>query len=1015
MSGDPFFRWPDLDALFVQALEAPPNERDAFLAAACAGDGELRAELERLLAAHRTSGSFLEDRSAWIEAGTLDLPPTGTSDITGRRVAHYDIEGLLAAGGMGLVYRARDTRLDRPVTLKFLQPHLVANAEARSRFIQEAKAASALDHANICTIYEIGEADDGQVYIAMAYYGGETLQARLSRGALPIDEALRIASEIGAGLERAHEAGIVHRDLKPANVMLTERGDVKLLDFGIAKLEGGGVLTRTGATLGTVAYMSPEQLAGEAVDRQADIWALGVVMYEMLTGVRPFRGDHEQAVVYGILHERPTPISQLRNDTAQGLEAVVMRCLIRDREQRYAAVADVLSDLRAVRGGVSVRSSTAAAAVPPRSSRRVGAALLGLALVVGAIALAAVFLRAPQTVPFEERDWLLITNIENLTGDSLLDRTLDSWLSSGIGESRRINVFPENRTRVVLQHMERTDVGAVDEALGLEIAQRAGVGVVLVPSISRLDSTYRLTARLVNPTSGLDFDVVTETADGQREITIALNRVVAEVRRRLGESRYSMLGTTTPLPGATTASLQALKAYANGTEAWQSGRWVEAARAWQEAVALDSTFARAHSNLGMYYYQNGDRIRGEEHFEHALAHLDRVSRGERLWIRSQIEGRRGNLQGAIQIMETLVDEYPDYQSAWFNLGSGYMRLRDCSRAEAALDQVLRIDPSVAQAHIQVATCYSATGKYELALERYEQAFAVDSALLTWPGVNHEYGNALIKTGQLDRAESVFNTMIRSGAGHRATGLRSLGLLEMRRGRFTRAVSVLEQSTSVYHATCCPLSEVRNRLYLAVAHGAIGDANAFHEQLAAAAAIADSITLEPQWLGLLGRLYARGGDPDAAARFLTAMEAAFSDQNAEDYAVRDLLRGEIEMARGNASAAVTALERANANRDDALYSESLARAYALNGNVDQAIAQYVEMLSQYEAGWEAQHPWIVGHFELARLYEAKGDYERAIEFYGRFVEMWSDADADAIPSVAEARRRIDALRRQHGIG
>jgi serine/threonine protein kinase len=320
MSGEAFDRWPHLDELFEQVAALAPAERSGFLDGQCAGEPELRRELEGLLAAHDAHDDFLENAPPWIgPPPTGDFPPTGEADSwIGRTIDHYEVLETLGSGGMGVVYKARDTRLDRIVTLKFLQPHLVAQQDAKARFIHEAKAASALDHSNICTVYDIDETPDGQLFIAMAYYAGETLADRIARGPLPIGDSLDIAVEIAEALGRAHQAGIVHRDLKPANVMLTERAEVKLLDFGIAKLEGTAGLTKTGVLMGTVAYMSPEQAGGDNVDHRADIWSLGVVLYELLTGVRPFRGDNAQAVLYSILHEEPKPITSVRAHVNDG-------------------------------------------------------------------------------------------------------------------------------------------------------------------------------------------------------------------------------------------------------------------------------------------------------------------------------------------------------------------------------------------------------------------------------------------------------------------------------------------------------------------------------------------------------------------------------------------------------------------------------------------------------------------------------------------------------------------------
>ena len=266
---------------------------------------------------------------------------------------------------MGVVYKALDTKLDRSVALKFLPPHLSMDEEAKARFIHEAKAASALDHVNIGYIHEIDETDDGQLFIAMAFYAGETLKKKITRGPLPIDEALDYAVQIAEGLGRAHEAGIIHRDIKPANVMVTERGQVKIVDFGLAKVQDVS-LTKTGSTLGTVMYMSPEQTRGEAVDHRTDLWALGVVLYELLAGERPFKGDYEQAIIYSVLNEEPEALGALRSKAPEALAGVVEKLLQKDPEDRYQRVDDLLADLKALGAGAQPVSMSPRPAVAPK-------------------------------------------------------------------------------------------------------------------------------------------------------------------------------------------------------------------------------------------------------------------------------------------------------------------------------------------------------------------------------------------------------------------------------------------------------------------------------------------------------------------------------------------------------------------------------------------------------------------------------------------------------------------------
>ena len=350
--------------------------------------------------------------------------------MIGETVSHYQILDKLGEGGMGVVYRARDTQLDRTVALKFLPPQISSRAEDKKRFIQEARAAAALDHPRICAIYEIGETDDGQIFLAMGFYPGKTLKERIEERPLPVDEALGIAIQIAQGLQEAHENHIVHRDIKSDNIMVTDKGQVKILDFGLAKLKGVTKLTREGTTLGTVAYMSPEQASGEKVDLRSDIWSLGVVLYEMLSGQVPFKGEYEQAVLYAIMNEEPEPVTGLRTGIPLELERIITKMLAKDPAERYQGMADLVVDLKKVKKdskpGITPVKKKTRPEITLKTSRK--ALVLGV-LFLAAITVIAYFIfkgkpeaSAPPTAPGKMPS-LAVVYFENNSGD----KNLDNW------------------------------------------------------------------------------------------------------------------------------------------------------------------------------------------------------------------------------------------------------------------------------------------------------------------------------------------------------------------------------------------------------------------------------------------------------------------------------------------------------------------------------------------------------------------------------------------------------------
>src|SRR6202022_1726834 len=351
-------RWEEIQASFDEIVELNATNRAARLEMLASSDPELHRALESLLKADASASADLRliDTAFLLQSDRSD--PLG---LTGRTISHFDLGEALGAGGMGVVYRAHDTRLGRVVALKFLFPHYNLDASAKARFLREAHAAAALDHPNLCTVHEVGTSDEGWLFLAMALYQGETLRARLTRdGPILLGEALEIARQIAEGLQAAHAAGIVHRDLKPGNVMLLPDGTVRILDFGLAKARDQS-LSETGVRFGTVSYMSPEQIRGGNVDGRADLWALGVVLYEMLTGRKPFGGDEEVAIAHAILHDEPELPSTHRADISAALEGVVLRLLEKEPANRYADAAELLHDL------ARTRTLTDASTGPPQA------------------------------------------------------------------------------------------------------------------------------------------------------------------------------------------------------------------------------------------------------------------------------------------------------------------------------------------------------------------------------------------------------------------------------------------------------------------------------------------------------------------------------------------------------------------------------------------------------------------------------------------------------------------------
>jgi serine/threonine-protein kinase len=487
--------------------------------------------------------------------------------VIGQTVSHYQVLRKLGGGGMGVVYQARDLTLDRLAALKFLSPVFCTDAEHRDRFIREAKLASALDHPNICTIYGIECLADDHIFIAMAYYEGETLQARLGRGQLPIDEAVHIAAQVASGLAAAHDAGIVHRDIKPANVIITRHGDAKILDFGIAKLARGSGLTAPGAARGTLEYMAPEQASGEEVDHRADLWGLGLLLYESLAGEQPFAGRNDMAVLYAILSKQPAPLTELRADVPERLGEIVERALAKDPAARYGSAAELLSELRAFRrtGPATARPAEAVGA----SDRR----------------------RTVAVLPF--------TNLGSAQDDE--------YFSDGLTEELISALAKINGLRVMARSSAFQFKGAAHDAR--DVGRRLGVGTVLEGSVRRAGQRLRVSAQLVDVATG--YSTWSETYErAMRDIFLIQEEIAGAISAALAVRLTE--GAGPPATERHRASLEAYHLYLKGRYAWNRRTRAELRQSityFDQAIENFPAYARAYAGkadayamLGMYEY-----------------------------------------------------------------------------------------------------------------------------------------------------------------------------------------------------------------------------------------------------------------------------------------------------------------------------------------------------------------------------------------------------------------------------
>jgi serine/threonine-protein kinase len=716
-----------LERLFEEASAMVPEQRDAFLKDAYVEEPELRFDLEGLLAnaaeardfVDRVVGPVVAQCAGVVLSGSRSVIDNGAAPCVGDDIAHFRILEKLARGGMGVVYKALDVRLGRTVALKFLPPHLGADDEAKQRFIQEAKAASALDHSNICAIHEIGETDAGQLFIAMACYDGLTLKQKIRSIPVTVGEALGLFAQVAEGLRNAHEAGIVHRDMKPANVMITDRGQVKILDFGLAKVSGAD-LTRERRAMGTIAYMSPEQTRGSDVDARTDIWSLGVVLYEMLTGRQPFRGESEETLIYAIRHDDPTPVRDVRTEIPTGVAALVTRCLDKRLATRYQSVDELLADVRAIEKGGTLER-------PVRPRRR--QLYLGGAVLVAALAVAggALMSRSRSRAQLElGLRSLAVLPVTDFTRDSTRDYFADEMTDLLINQLSELSGLRRVVARTSVTKYRGTQKSS--RAIGHEL----GVDGLVEASVLRQGEQVRVNVSLIAANAdrvlwSRSFErPMSEVLTLQREVTQAIAGAI-QLRLTAGEAaRFTT--------AARQVNPEAFALYLRGTRLPADGRKVDSSRSYlEQAIAKDSTFALAYIRLADTYVMNvHDKPRAEWAIEKALALDPNLSEAYdalgvlRMWVDWDFLAADTALRRSIALN-------PNNGRAHHELGQLLERLGRCDEAIPEARLAILADPRSAHYQSGIAEIYMNCRRYDDARREFQKVLELvsDSDNVYW--------------------------------------------------------------------------------------------------------------------------------------------------------------------------------------------------------------------------------------------------------------------------------------------
>jgi serine/threonine protein kinase/tetratricopeptide (TPR) repeat protein len=1068
-------KWQRILDLFEEALDRPVGERAAFLDQVCAGDVSGRQRLDAMLSADGRN-SLLLDRpiipaaSAFTSASSI----VETQGLSGALIGPYQLIKELGRGGMGKVYRAYDTRLGRIAALKVL-PSKHSSQERVMRFQREARAASSLNHPNIITIYDFGVAN-GRDYIVSEFVDGRTLRSFINDSDFSLNKIIDVVVQVASALEAAHAAGIVHRDIKPENIMVRPDGYVKVLDFGLAKLteqEGseehslrrgaggdaggpsGGPInsnfeTRTGMLVGTLKYMSPEQARGDKVDQRSDLFSLGIILYELVTGQRPFDGETWHHTMVAITDVEPAPIAAEVVNAPAELQRIISKVLAKKRDERYQTARELLNDLEALKEQLSDETrvqrtpaftrkggspwsgrefdtqtnlsqlSTAEIGDKEESTKRKGAPTegrpykwhqfaVGLLIVIAATIASYHYGRSSRGGPalFTDKDTILLADFVNETGEPVFDNTLKQGLAVQLAQSPYLNLFPEERARETLKLMERSRDEKITRDVGREICQRRGIKALLTGSISSLGQNYVITLEAVNSQSGETIAYQQTEAESKEQVLKALGQASTAMREQLGESLSSISKFDAPIEQATTSSLEALKDFAAGVELRRKGLFAQSVPPLQRAIQQDKDFALAYLNLGNSYRDMRSLALGNDYLKKAYDLRERVSERERLEISATyFRYITGELDKRTETTGLLTTTYPQSPDSFHFHGNSLMIGGEFEQAAAAYRSALDLDPEYSLSRTNLALALMGLGKWDEARDVINQGLTRG---LDASGFHNRLYLIAVLQGDHEEAQRQVNWFAGKPDEYqmREIQARTFAFGGQRR----QAAEAFEQAASMAQQRGLPAERIRILVNEANMNALFGQTQLAQKQMVTVLKLMEIEKVAPE--EMQPSLIQQFDSPGVAWTLALCHDSAKAETLLDAIEKRvplDTLQQTvwIPVVRATLEANPELLQGARQYEAATFFKPEWVRAQIYLAAKDGAHATVEVQRIVDHRGWDVLSPlWPLAQLGLARSFALQGEVARSRQAYESFFQLWKDADGD-VPLLNEAKREYAKL-------